>query len=79
MAEFLRTIKVFPKNSFECGLNCPYLRRYERIGNGVWWCSADNQELHFDKEKEIICRSPRCNGTHMFDMVVSKDKVEFIP
>jgi|WetSurSiteA1Bulk_404760.scaffolds.fasta_scaffold02632_4 hypothetical protein len=79
MPEETRTIRVIPKNGFECGLNCPYLRRYERIGNGVWWCSADNQELFMDREKELIQRSSRCNGTHLFDMQVSEAGVKFSP
>jgi hypothetical protein len=68
-----KTVTVEPKNKFECGLGCAYLRRYES-SRTAWYCSLFNDRFLYLEEKEIIHRAAKCVGSHLFTMRIPNDE-----
>jgi hypothetical protein len=71
-----KEVTVEPKNQFECGLGCRFLRRYDSTAEGAWWCTLFSTKLFFQKETLLIHRTAKCDGSYLFTMRVPEDETK---
>jgi hypothetical protein len=69
-----KEVTINPKSQWECGLECPFLRRYDSTREGTWWCTLYSTKLMFLTEQLLIHRTPKCDGTYLFTMEVPNDE-----
>jgi hypothetical protein len=72
-----KEITVEPKNKFECGLNCNFLRRFDGILGGTWWCNLYSDKLIYIKDQEILHRHSKCDGSYLFTMESTPEGPKF--
>ena len=64
------------KNAYECGLGCHFLRRFDSVLGGKWWCNLYDSKLSLSTDN-IIHRHPKCDGTYLFTMKSIPEGPEF--
>jgi hypothetical protein len=69
-----KEVTIRPKNEFECGLDCQYLRKYDSLLGGHFFCILFSTKLPLIADATEIHRAPKCDGTYLFTMKVPDDE-----